>query len=68
MGLGRRQHMPTSEHMWAQSQGMHVGDARPGAHMGIPGHMAMQQMPGNYMVQGMIPGMVPGMPVMGAGI
>ena len=65
MPPGRRHHIPSSEHMWAQSQGMHMAESRPGAHM-MPG-MPMQ-MPGNYMVQGMMPGMMAGVPIMGAGL
>ena len=53
--------------MWAQSQGMHMADSRPNAHMGLPGGMPMQ-MSGGYMVQGMMPGMMPGMPIMSAGL
>ena len=63
LGPNRQQpYMKPAEQMWAQSQGMHMGGGRHGGHMGMQSGVPVQ-MPGGYMV----PGMMPGMPMMGPG-
>ena len=59
-GAGNRRPYMPSEHMWGQSESMHIGGHNP---------MGMQNMPksGPYMVPGMVPGMMPSMQMMGVG-
>ena len=58
-----RPYMPP-EHMWPQSEGMHMAGPRPN------GPMGMQNMPisGPYMMPGVMPGMMPGMQMIGTGM